>query len=113
MEKVLAQGVDIGGKIPGTNTYLFAPAQSFPKWSDLINVFVQNALVIAGIIAFFLLIVAGFQFIVGAGTGDTKKFEQTRTTILIVIIGLILVAAAVWIVQIVEKLTGLNLLSPK
>ncbi|MBI2405259.1 hypothetical protein HYV22_03725 [Candidatus Gottesmanbacteria bacterium] len=105
MEKIYAV-VDIAND---PNLKGIRPFQTF---GDLVNVIVRNSLVIAGIIAFILLIVAGFQFIVGAGSGDPKKFEQTRTTILIVLIGLILVVAAVWIVQIVEKLTGLNLLSP-
>ncbi len=108
MEKVFAQGVDIGTT--------FSPARSFPTFGSLVNVIVRNALVIAGIIAFVLLIVAGFQFIVGAGSGDPKKFEQTRTNILIAVIGLIVIAGAVWIVQIVQKITGpingLNFVQP-
>ncbi len=102
MQKVLA--VDIGSITPGIN--------QFATWGSLVNVILRNALVIAGVIAFILLIVAGFQFIVGAGSGDSKRFEQTRTTILIVVIGLIVVAISVWLVQIVEKITGLNLISP-
>ena len=102
MQKVLA--VDIGSISPSLN--------QFSSFGDLVNILLRNALVIAGVLAFILLIVAGFQFIVGAGTGDPKKFEQTRTTVLIVLIGLIVIAASVWIVQIVEKITGLKLISP-
>ncbi len=104
MDKVFAQGVDIGTT--------FSPAKSFPTFGSLVNVIVRNALVIAGVIAFVLLIITGFRFIVGAGSGDTKQYDQTKQNIMIILAGLIVIAAAVWIVQIVEKLTGLQLLSP-
>ncbi len=104
MHTLLAQGIDIGTT--------FSPAKSFPTFGSLVNVIVRNALVIAGIIAFVLLIITGFRFIVGAGSGDTKQYDQTKQNIMIILAGLIVIAAAVWMVQIVEKLTGLNLLSP-
>lgn len=102
MEKVFA--VDIGT--------VFTPAKNFATFGDLVSVLLKNSLVIAGVTAFVLLIVAGFGFIVAAGSGDAKRIEQTRTSIMVVLIGLALVAASVWIVQIIEKVIGRNVISP-
>ncbi|MBI5614572.1 hypothetical protein HY947_06615 [Candidatus Gottesmanbacteria bacterium] len=90
---------------------IFTPAKSFPTIGSMVNVLLKNSLVIAGIIALALLIFGGFGVIVSAGEGDTKKLEQSQQTITGAVTGLIIIVAAVWIIQIIEKLTGLKLLS--
>jgi uncharacterized membrane protein len=90
---------------------IFTPAASFPTIGSLVNVLLKNSLVLAGIITLALLIFGGFGVIVSAGEGDAKKLEQSQQTITNAIIGLIIIVAAVWIIQIIEKLTGLKLLS--
>lgn len=104
MEPVLAQ-VDIG--------QAFEPAKDFSQLGTLVTVIVRNAFVFAGIIAFVLLIFGGFGIIVGAGAGDTKQLEGGKKTITGAIIGLILVMGSVWIIQILEKVTGVPLLPLK
>jgi len=103
MDKVFAQ-VDIG--------QAFTPARSFPTFGDLVSVIVKNAFMFAGVITFVLLIFGGFGFIVGAGSGDTKKMEQAQKTITGAVVGLLLVVASYWIIQILEKITGVSLLTP-
>lgn len=98
--------VDIG------DANVFSPAGSFQTFGDLVTVIVQNAFVVAGVICFALLIFGGFGIIVGAGSGDTKRMEQGRQAMSGAVIGLILIVASVWIIQIIEKITGLPLLSP-
>jgi cytochrome bd-type quinol oxidase subunit 1 len=98
MHKIFAQGVDIGKT--------FSPAASFPTFGDLVSIILKNAFVIAGVIAFILLIITGFRFIVGGG--DVKKFEEAKKNISIILVGLVLVASAVWIVQIVGIITGVK-----
>lgn len=90
----------------------FSPASSFGTFGDLVNVVVRNAFVVAGVISFVLLVAGGFGIIVGAGAGDTKKLEQGKQAMSAAAVGLILVVASLWIVQIIEKVTGLSLLSP-
>lgn len=99
MEQVFAQ-VDIGSS--------FAPAKNFDTIASLVSVVSQNAFVIAGVVAFVLLILGGFGFIVGAGAGDTKQLEQAKKTITGAVIGLILILGSFWIIQIVETLTGMK-----
>lgn len=85
---------------------------AFPTFGDLVNVIIRNAFVLAGIVSFLLLVFGGFSVIMGAGAGDTKELEKGQKTITGAIAGLIIVVTSYWIVQIMEKLTGLHLLNP-
>lgn len=100
MERVLA--VNIGTITPTT--------QVFGTIGGLVNVIIRNAYVAAGIITLLLLVFGGFTFIIGAGAGDTKKLEQGKQAITGAVIGLIIVVTSYWIVQIIQLITGINLL---
>lgn len=91
----------------------FPTITKFGTLGDFTNVIVRNAFVLAGVISFVLLIFGGFSIIVGAGAGDTKKIDQGRQAMVGAVFGLIIVIASVWIVQIVETITGMSLLNPK
>lgn len=88
---------------------IFTPASNFDTIGSLVSVIIQNAFVIAGVIAFGLLVIGGLGFIAGAGAGDTKKLEQANKTITAAVVGLIIVVASVWAIQAVETLTGVSL----
>lgn len=87
-----------------------APAPSLTSYGVVVNVIVRNAFVFAGVVSFILLISGGFQFIVAAG--DTKKLEKSRGVIAGSVIGLILVVASFWILEIIGVVTGTSLLNP-
>lgn len=89
---------------------IFPPAKSFSTLGDLVTVIVKNAFVLAGVITFVLLVSAGLGVIMAGG--DTKKLEKSRGALAGAITGLILVVGSFWIIQLIEKLTGLNLLNP-
>jgi hypothetical protein len=91
----------------------FAPAKNFSTIGDLVTVIVQNAFVLAGIIAFVLVILAGFGIISSAGSGDTKQMEQGKKALTGAVMGLIIIIASFWIVQIIEALTGQKFLPLK
>ncbi|MFZ5845727.1 MAG: hypothetical protein ACOY0S_04715 [Patescibacteria group bacterium] len=86
---------------------------TFKTFGDLVNVIVQNAFVLAGVISFVLLVFGGFSVIMGAGSGDTKKLDQGKQAITGAVVGLIIVVTSLWLVQIIETLTGVSLLKPK
>lgn len=86
------------------------PAPGLSSYGVLVNFLTQNAFMIAGVICLFLLISGGFQFIVAAG--DTKKLEKSRGIIAGALIGLILVVASFWIIEIIGVVTGTSLLNP-
>jgi hypothetical protein len=89
---------------------VFAPAANFSSLGPLVTVVVSNAFVLAGIIAFLLLIMGGFGIIASAGSGDTKKMEQGKQAITGAAIGLIVIVGSFWIVQIIQTVTGVALL---
>lgn len=85
---------------------------TFDTFGKLVNVIIRNAFVVAGVISFILLVFGGFSVIIGAGSGDTKKLDQGKQAVTGAAVGLIIVVTSFWIIQILEKLTGLSLLSP-
>lgn len=87
---------------------VFSPAKSFPTYGALVDVVVANAFVLAGIASFILLIFGGFRIIVAGG--DTKKLEQGRGAVTGAVTGLLLTITSYWIVQIIEKVSGVTLL---
>jgi hypothetical protein len=91
---------------------MFPVAQKFPNFATLVNVVVKNAFVIAGVIAFAILVFGGLSVIMGAGGGDSKQMEKGRQAITGAVVGLVVIVVSVWIIQIIEKITGLSLLSP-
>jgi hypothetical protein len=103
MDRILAD-VSLG------DPNVFAPAKNFTDIGSLVSVIIPNAFVLAGIITLILLILGGFGIIAGAGSGDTKKMEQGKQAVTGAVVGLIVIMGSFWIVQIIEKLTGMPLL---
>jgi hypothetical protein len=81
----------------------------FDSIGSLVSVIVQNAFMVAGVIAFVLLVVGGFGIIASAG-GDSKSLEKGKQAITGAAIGLIVIIGSFWIIQILEVLTGQTLL---
>lgn len=100
----MVYAVDIG--------QIFTPAQRFSTFADLVNVIVRNAFMLAGLASFVLLVFGGFSIIMAAGSGDSKQMERGKEAMTGAVIGLIVIIASVWLVQIIEKITGIRLLSP-
>jgi len=61
---------------------------------------------LAGIAAFIMLIVGGFQFLTAGG--DPKKTQAAGSTITFAIFGLVAVIAAWFILLFIEKFTGVK-----
>jgi hypothetical protein len=91
---------------------VFPASPRITTFGDVVNIVLRNAFMIAGVITFVFLVFGGLSVIMGAGSGDTKQLEKGRKAITGAVIGLLVIVFSVWIVQIVEKLTGLSLLSP-
>lgn len=102
LEQVLAQSEDLQA---------LAPNPELTSFGMLITAIVKNSFVLAGIISFILLIFGGFNVIVAAG--DAKKAQQGKAAITGAVTGLLLVLGSFWLVQIIEVITGLKLLSPQ
>jgi phage shock protein PspC (stress-responsive transcriptional regulator) len=81
-------------------------AATYNKPAVLVDLIVRNAFILAGVIVFFLIIYAGFKFI----TDSTKGQEEAKTMMEAAGVGLILMFAAYWIIQIIKVVTGIDYL---
>jgi hypothetical protein len=86
-------------------------SQTFPTASSLVSLILQNAITVAGVIMLVLLISGGVMFIIGAGNQDSKKSAQAKSMITDALIGFAVVLFAYFIIQIIETITGLNILN--
>ena len=74
--------------------------------SDIINKGLAYAILLAGILSVFFIILGGFNFILSGGSED--KIKQAVGTIRYAIIGLVITIFSVVIVQAVGQFIGLN-----
>ncbi|MBP9817817.1 hypothetical protein KBC75_03645 [Candidatus Shapirobacteria bacterium] len=87
-------------------------SQTYPSITGLIGSLLKNSLTIAGVLLLCLLIFGGFSFIMSAGQNDPKKTAMAQAMITDAVIGFLVVILAYFIVQIVEVVTGVNILNP-
>ena len=109
MEKYLAQ-VNLGEKFFGKSNAFLTQTSDIGK---LVSIIVSNAIVIAGIILVFLFIAGGFGMIMGAGNNNPEQSAKGKKAVTSAIIGFVIVFAAYWIVQLIGKITGLDILGIK
>ncbi|MEP7167333.1 MAG: hypothetical protein ABI758_05110 [Candidatus Woesebacteria bacterium] len=77
--------------------------------SSFLNLLVPLAFIIAGIILLFLLIGGGFAII--SSGGNAKSVEQGKGQITGAVIGFLVIFAAFWIIQIIQRITGVPILN--
>ncbi len=102
---VLAQGnVNIG--LPSTSQFV-----SVSAWTPtrLVGAIINLVLVIAGLVAFFFLLLGGLQWILAGG--DKEGTEKARKRITAALIGLVVVFSAYAIIVLAGNFLGVNLLS--
>jgi uncharacterized membrane protein YvlD (DUF360 family) len=75
---------------------------------DIISALLPYLLTLAGLGLFLYLITAGFAYMTSAG--DPKKTQAAREKITNALIGLIVIFVAYWLIQILEKILGLEIL---
>jgi len=73
----------------------------------IIKIFLNIAVRLAGIAAFIMLIVGGFQFLTAGG--DSKRTQAASNTLTYAIFGLVAVIAAWFILLFIEKFTGVKI----
>lgn len=79
----------------------------------LVSYLLPNAIVLASIIFFLLILFGGFGLIVGAGKqGDPKQAAQSKAALTWGVVGFLIVISSYFILQIVSTLVGFNLLNP-
>ncbi|MFZ5376328.1 MAG: hypothetical protein ACOZAN_01505 [Patescibacteria group bacterium] len=81
-------------------------ASQYSDLSKLVNLAVSNMFVIAGFILFVLIIISGFKFL----KDESKGKDEAKTIMTTATIGLIIMFAAYWIVQVVELITKVKVI---
>lgn len=90
------------------------PGRTVPSTlAGLISFFYPRALLLAGIIFFILIVLAGFSFIAAAGSDDPQTKEKWKRILTYGVIGLVIIFGAFWILQIINVITAGSLGGPK
>jgi len=79
---------------------------------DLVSNILPNVYILAGVILFFLMIAGGLVFIFSAGQNDPEGAGRGKKAITAALIGFLIIFASYWIIEIVEVITGINILEP-
>lgn len=111
MQRLLAQ-VNIGDELILKPGQAITGAPQFSTPGTIISVVLKNVYMVAGVLLLFLLIFGGLSIIMSAGGGDPKKAAQGKKAASSAVIGFLLIFASYWIIQIIEYITGLNILNP-
>jgi len=78
-----------------------------------ISALLPNIIVVAGTIFFFLIIGAGFSLIIGAGQQKSpQEMAKAKAALTWGVVGFLLVVASYFILQIIQAMLGVDLLSP-
>ncbi len=97
------------GEIP--NPY---PDHGYPTDSPGLGIFINNivqmVMVVGGLLFFGLLVYSGIQYLTSGGNEDAV--ESAQNTITYAVIGLVIIAAAWFIVSILETVLGVDILNP-
>ncbi len=84
----------------------------FGNLGDLVAVFLNNVFYLAGFLLVFLVVVGGYKIIAAAGSGDKNGAESGKKTLSAAVLGFAIIISSYFIIQIVEAITGVNILSP-
>ena len=74
--------------------------------STLVSPIIANTLIVSGLVAFFVILFAGFSYISGAG--DKAKLTQSTQMLNYGILGLVVVVASYLITKIIGTVIGFN-----
>jgi hypothetical protein len=87
---------------------LYSPGKALggsgAQLSNLINPLISNILILSGVMAFIVIILAGFNYI--TSNGDKAKVEQSQNMLNYGILGLVLVVLAFLITRIIGSIFG-------
>lgn len=86
--------------------------KSLGTLGDIISNVLPNIYVLAGVILFFLMIGGGLVFIVSAGQQNPEGANKGKQAITAALIGFLIIFASYWIIEIIEVVTGVNILAP-
>ena len=113
MSSLLAQTpVDIGEQWILKPSQPIGTATQFQTPGAFISILLKNIYVLSGVMLLVLLIFGGISIIMGGGKSDPRKAGQGKKVATAAVIGFFVIFAAYWIIQIIQKVTGVEILNP-
>ena len=86
-------------------TWPLAGPTEFQSLGGMVSYLLPKALIAGGVIFFILIVIAGVGMIAGAGSEDAQAKEKAKNFLTYAVLGLIIMFAAYWILQIINYLT--------
>lgn len=86
---------------------------AYQSIGSLISAILPNVYILAGIIAFVLVLVSGLMFIINAGKGESEAAQKSQQALVASLAGLLIIFLSYWIIQIIEAVTGIKIFNPK
>ena len=96
--------VDIGKEFKSP----FGVTSTTSNLGDLTNLFLNIAIVVAGVIIVFLFIFGGIGIIAGAGQDNPESTAKGKKALTAAIAGFLIIFAAYWIIRVIELVVGVN-----
>ncbi len=84
----------------------------FTTLASLVNHLYKAMLIFGGVLIFFLMVIGGFQYVMGAGQERSDQVEKGKKAITWSVVGFLLLFASYWIIQILKLVTGIDFLNP-
>lgn len=84
-------------------------ASQYPDAGSLLNNIIPNVYVAAGVVIFFMILFGGYSIL--SGGSDSHKLDEGKKVITSAIIGLIVLFASYWIIQLIQVITGVPILN--
>lgn len=97
-----AGGVDLGDCLKLSDSTPVNELYTTPAF--LVNLIVRNLFIVAGIYFAITIFIAGYKFI----TKGKEGIQEAQTMVMNGLVGMIIMFAAYWIVQIIALITGAN-----
>lgn len=79
---------------------------------SLVSEILSVVFVVVGVILLAVFLIAGFSMIAGAGKNNPQQMEKSKQAATSAVIGFIIIFVAYWIIQLIEKVTGIQILNP-
>ncbi|NOY15152.1 MAG: hypothetical protein GXP43_02950 [bacterium] len=88
--------------ISDTNTFASSPAA-------VINLILPYILILSGLLVFFYLLMGAFKFL--TAMGDESKITSGKKMITNALIGFVIIFTSYWLIQIIEVILSVNILT--
>ena len=79
---------------------------------QLVSIIISNIMVLAGIVMVFLFVAGGIGIISGGSSDNPERASKGKQAVTFALVGFLIIFAAYWIIQVVEEITGVNILNP-